>query len=79
MLEYTRFAGVNVEIQYVDAEQLNDNNLNILDKADGIIVPGGFGERGIEGKNKCNKIFKRKKYSVFRNLFRDAGCCNRVF
>ena len=25
-----------------------------------------------------DKIFKRKKYSVFRNLFRDAGRCNRV-
>ena len=29
MLEYT---GVNVEIQYVDAEQLDDSNLDILDK-----------------------------------------------
>ena len=54
-------AGVNVEIQYVDAEQLNDNNLNILGKADGIIVPGGFGERGIEGKISAIKYSREKK------------------
>ena len=53
-------AGVNVEIQYVDAEQLNDNNLNILGKADGIIVPGGFGERGIEGKISAIKYSREK-------------------
>ena len=37
---------VNVEIQYVDAEQLDDSNLDILDKADGAIVPGGFEKEG---------------------------------
>ena len=43
-------SGVNVNIEYIDAEKLNDNNLLGLNQADGVIVPGGFGSRGIEGK-----------------------------
>lgn len=39
-----------VEIQWVDSEKLNDGNAaEILSGMDGIIVPGGFGDRGIEG------------------------------
>ncbi|MGL5541141.1 MAG: CTP synthase [Erysipelotrichaceae bacterium] len=40
-----------VKIDWVDAEHLNEDNVaKRLNKADGILVPGGFGERGIEGK-----------------------------
>ena len=39
-----------VEICYVDAEAIEKNGTNILEKVDGILVPGGFGERGIDGK-----------------------------
>ena len=39
-----------VEICYVDAEAIEKNGTNILEKVDGILVPGGFGERGINGK-----------------------------
>ena len=39
-----------VEIQWVDSEKLTDGNTSqVLDGVDGIIVPGGFGDRGIEG------------------------------
>ena len=39
---------VNVKIEYIDVESKNlDENLRSVD---GIILPGGFGERGIEGK-----------------------------
>ncbi|MDQ6986938.1 MAG: CTP synthase [Mariprofundaceae bacterium] len=41
---------VKVHIDYVDAESLENEGLGILHKADGILVPGGFGERGTEGK-----------------------------
>lgn len=43
---------VNVDIVWVNAEQLekDKNYQQELDKLDGIIVPGGFGPRGIEGK-----------------------------
>ena len=41
---------VEVEIGYVDSENINQNNVHqILKEYDGILVPGGFGERGISG------------------------------
>jgi CTP synthase len=41
---------LKVEIQYVDSESLNQDNVKQeLDNSDAILVPGGFGERGIEG------------------------------
>ncbi|MEE9342210.1 MAG: CTP synthase [Gammaproteobacteria bacterium] len=39
-----------VNILYVDSEMIEENGLELLDSADAILVPGGFGERGIEGK-----------------------------
>ena len=43
--------GLNVKIRWIDCETINDNNVsNILKDINGIIVPGGFGDRGIEGK-----------------------------
>ncbi len=42
---------VNVEIDWISSEDVTrDNVADILEKADGILVPGGFGDRGIEGK-----------------------------
>lgn len=39
-----------VDIKWIDSEEINEKNAsNILHGLDGIIVPGGFGERGIEG------------------------------
>jgi CTP synthase len=40
----------NVTIRYVDSETIESGGTGVLDGADGILVPGGFGERGIEGK-----------------------------
>ena len=41
---------ITVNINYVDAENLEDSNIEEnLTEADAILVPGGFGERGIEG------------------------------
>lgn len=41
---------VEVEIGYVDSENINHDNVHqILKEYDGILVPGGFGERGISG------------------------------
>ncbi|MEK7991775.1 MAG: CTP synthase [Thiotrichaceae bacterium] len=39
-----------VEIVYVDSEDIETQGVNCLEKMDAILVPGGFGERGIEGK-----------------------------
>ena len=39
-----------VNVTFIDSEKINDNNVDkILKDIDGIIVPGGFGSRGIEG------------------------------
>lgn len=39
-----------VQIRYVDAEELVQRGAKALDGVDAVLVPGGFGERGIEGK-----------------------------
>ena len=45
---------VKVEIDYVNAEELESlNEAEVLKNADAILVPGGFGERGTEGKMKA--------------------------
>ena len=42
--------GAHVSIEWVDSEQLTEENIaQKLDGCDGILVPGGFGDRGIEG------------------------------
>jgi CTP synthase len=52
--EALRHAGlknhVKVNISYVDSETLSAGNIQQLDAFDGILVPGGFGQRGVEGK-----------------------------
>lgn len=42
--------GANLELVWVNAEELEDGMLSNLD---GIVVPGGFGTRGVEGKIKA--------------------------
>ena len=43
--------GANVNIEWVDSETLTPDTVqDILGKCDGVLVPGGFGNRGIEGK-----------------------------
>ena len=39
-----------VDIRYIDSEEIEDKGAGILSDVDAILVPGGFGERGIEGK-----------------------------
>lgn len=39
-----------VDIIYVDAERIEQEGIDCLSEIDALLVPGGFGERGIEGK-----------------------------
>jgi CTP synthase len=41
---------VKVQIKPVESEEIEDNGVSVLHGADAILVPGGFGERGFEGK-----------------------------
>jgi CTP synthase len=42
--------GAKVNVHYVDSEALEKNDPGALEKMDAILVPGGFGKRGTEGK-----------------------------
>ncbi len=39
-----------VNIHYIEAQDIEDNGVGCLADMDGIVVPGGFGDRGIQGK-----------------------------
>ena len=45
--------GAKVRIQYVDSESIEKNGTGSLQSMDAILVPGGFGKRGVEGKIKA--------------------------
>ena len=54
--------GAKVEIEWVDSEVLNaENTARILNGVQGILVPGGFGGRGIEGKIESAKYARENK------------------
>ncbi len=45
------WSGAKVNVLWVDSETITEDNVKeVLKNADGILVPGGFGNRGIEGK-----------------------------
>ena len=50
-----------VNINYIDAESLEQDGLQVLDSADAILVPGGFGDRGTEGKIKAIEFARVNK------------------
>ncbi len=53
---------VDVEIDWIHAEDVNDDNCEeLLKDADGILVPGGFGDRGVDGKICAIKYARENK------------------
>lgn len=57
------WADTNVAIKWIDAEELEKPGANIssmLRNVDGIVVPGGFGHRGVEGKIKAAQYALKK-------------------
>ena len=54
LIEAVKHAGIHtstrVNLQFLDAEELERGNFDLLQSADAILVPGGFGSRGFEGK-----------------------------
>ncbi len=57
LIEALRHAGIHnhtkINIRYIDSERLEQGNLECLHDLDAILVPGGFGKRGTEGKIKA--------------------------
>ncbi len=60
--------GVNLDLRWVNAEELEDKSqpkseaFELLKSCDGIVVPGGFGARGVEGK------IKAAEYALSHNI-----------
>ncbi|MGE4232401.1 MAG: CTP synthase [Bacteriovoracia bacterium] len=55
-----------VELVYIDSEEIQKGkNLNLLEEVHGILVPGGFGERGVEGKIKAIEFARKNKKPFF--------------
>jgi len=54
LIEALRHAGIHnhtrVNITYIDSEQIEKDGVDCLKSLDAILVPGGFGKRGTEGK-----------------------------
>ena len=68
--EALRHAGAyhrsKVELYFVDSEKLQpDTCEEILSRADGILVPGGFGSRGIEGKIGAARFARERRVPYF--------------
>jgi CTP synthase len=63
--EALRHAGmknhVKVRIAYIDSETLDADSVQQLAKYDAVLVPGGFGKRGIEGKIKAARFARENR------------------
>ncbi len=54
--------GVKLHLDYVDSEDVEkDGGEVLIEGADGILVPGGFGQRGVEGKIKAIRFARQNK------------------
>ena len=53
--------GTRVDIHYVDSEEIEGSGAGCLDGLDAILVPGGFGKRGIDGKIEAVRYARENK------------------
>jgi CTP synthase len=65
LTEALRHAGIHtstrVKVEYIDSEQIDAKGTAALAKLDAILVPGGFGARGTEGKIKAIRYAREHK------------------
>uniref|UniRef100_A0A7C4MNX6 CTP synthase n=1 Tax=Desulfatirhabdium butyrativorans TaxID=340467 RepID=A0A7C4MNX6_9BACT len=55
-----------VELRFIDSETITEENCaSLLANADGILVPGGFGPRGVEGKIQAVRFARTQKIPYF--------------
>jgi CTP synthase len=50
-----------VNIHYIDSESIESSGVGVLENLDAILVPGGFGDRGIEGKIAASRYAREHK------------------
>ena len=53
--------GAKVKIHYVDSESIENNGTGALGPMDAILVPGGFGKRGVDGKIRAIRYARENK------------------
>ncbi|MBI28720.1 MAG: CTP synthetase [Pelagibacteraceae bacterium] len=85
---------VKIKIKWINAESLEKKkNYKFFENVDGILVPGGFGKRGIEGKIKSAKYARENKIpylgiclgmqmaivEIGRNVLKLKGCHSSEF
>lgn len=63
--EALKHAGIHsrtkVDIRYIDSETIETDGIDVLSGVHGILVPGGFGNRGVEGKIAAVKYARENK------------------
>lgn len=59
------FNRVSVNIKYIDSQTVEAKGEEVLEGLDGILVPGGFGERGVEGKILAAKYARENNLPYF--------------
>jgi CTP synthase len=62
-LKHAGFAfDADIDIKWINAEEVNEENVQeLLSDVDGILVPGGFGDRGVEGKILATQFAREQK------------------
>ena len=64
---------VKVKLDWIECEIFeNEDAAPFLEHVHGILVPGGFGERGAEGKIQAARFARERAGAVFRHLLRHA-------
>lgn len=65
LIEAIKHAGIRtrtkVKVRYIDSEEIERKGTDLLQGVDGILVPGGFGERGVEGKIQTVRYARENK------------------
>jgi CTP synthase len=53
--------GARIRIHYIDSEKLDAEGTGLLEGMDAVLVPGGFGKRGVEGKIKAIRFARERR------------------
>ncbi len=65
LIEALKHAGIRnrtkIKTLYIDSEDIERDGTGVLENVDAILVPGGFGERGVEGKIKTVQYARENK------------------
>ena len=79
-LDHAGFAhSARVVVKRIEAEELESQGPDLLlSGVDGVLVPGGFGMRGVEGKVQAAQYAREFGIPVFRHLPGNAVCRDRI-